>query len=86
MAKELAEDPRKSKRNYAHDVVKPKGWVAPDLTDIVYPQPNPALVSASGGVYAKKRKNLTKDKSDQLAKGAVFARGSKRENLPVAEG
>ena len=85
MEKRLATHKKDSKRNFELDVVKPKGWVAPDLTDIVYPKPNPALVSPSGGVYAKKRKNLTNAQTDQIIKGAVFEKGSKRENLPKAE-
>lgn len=75
-----------SKRGSTLDIVKPKGWIAPDLTDIVYPKPNPCLVSQSGGVYAKKRKNLTKSQSDEIIKNAVLEKGSKRVNLPPAEG
>ena len=85
MAKERAKTASRSKRHFDLDVIKPAGWVAPDLTDIVYPKPNPALVSPSGGVYAKKRKNLTNAQTDQIVKGAIFEKGSKRENLPKAE-
>ena len=85
MEKRLATHKKDSKRNFELDVVKPKGWVAPDLTDIVYPKPNPALVSPSGGVYAKKRKNLTKAKTDEIAQKACFSKGSERENLPTSE-
>ncbi len=86
MGKVLAKSREDSKRDFELDIVKPKGWVAPDLTDIVYPPMNPALVSLSGGVYAKKRKNLTKDQTDQIIKQALLSKGSERDNLPTAEG
>ena len=66
MAKRRATTDKESKRSYKCDVIKPKGWKPPDLTDIVYPKPNPALTSVSGGIYAKKRKNLTDSKIDTL--------------------
>lgn len=39
MAKVRAASAAESKRGNAHDVVKPPGWVAPDLTDLVAPSP-----------------------------------------------
>tara|TARA_Y100000296_G_scaffold52994_1_gene60686 strand:+ start:47 stop:565 length:519 start_codon:yes stop_codon:yes gene_type:complete len=86
MAKERAETKSDSKRDFDLDVVKPAGWVAPDLTNIVYPPPNPAMVSIAGGVYAKKRKNLTEAKTNDIIKGAIVKKGSQRENIEIAEG
>lgn len=77
MAKIIATDAKHSKRNYKGDIIKPKGWKSPDLTDLVYPKQNPSLISISGGVYAKKRKNLTDKQIDQLLKT--------KESLPSAE-
>jgi len=34
MKKVKAQNKRESKRNSVHDVVKPEGWVAPDLSDL----------------------------------------------------
>jgi len=35
MAKERATDPSESKRDSAHDVIKPEGWVGPDHAKII---------------------------------------------------
>ena len=85
MKKERAKNKSESKRDFELDVVKPIGWEPPDLTDIVHPAPNPALISISGGKYAKKRSNLTKSKIDEIARGAIFKKAGERENLPTAE-
>ena len=37
MQKELAEKASDSKRSFKIDLVKPEGWQAPDLTDLVKP-------------------------------------------------
>lgn len=37
MKKVLARQPEDSKRGYKFDVVKPKGWIPPDLSDLVKP-------------------------------------------------
>ena len=75
-----------SKRNSNLDIVKPKNWEKPDLTDLVRPQSNPALISISGGVYAKKRHNLTKAKEDEIIRRSIGKKASDRPNLPPAEG
>jgi predicted HAD superfamily Cof-like phosphohydrolase len=77
MAKVVATNAKQSKRKYKGDIVKPKGWKSPVLDDLVYPKPNPALISISGGVYAKKRKNLTDKQIDQML--------STGKSLPSAE-
>lgn len=38
MAKQLATKASDSKRNFEIDLVKPIGWTAPELRDLVYPQ------------------------------------------------
>jgi predicted HAD superfamily Cof-like phosphohydrolase len=86
MLKVRANTARDSKRGSSLDVVKPKGWKAPDLSDIVNPPPNPALVSPAGGVYAKKRKNLTESKMNDIVKHSIGKKGSERENIESAEG
>ena len=75
-----------SKRGSNLDIIKPKNWKKPDLTDIVYPKPNPALVSISGGVYAKKRHNITSADEREIVLKSLGKKASKRLNLPPAEG
>jgi len=86
MKKVRAKNKNESKRDFELDVVKPIGWEPPNLLDIVYPPPNPALISVSGGKYAKKRTNLTESKTAEIARSAIFKKASERENLPPAEG
>tara|TARA_B100000929_G_scaffold280762_1_gene259083 strand:- start:241 stop:756 length:516 start_codon:yes stop_codon:yes gene_type:complete len=85
MKKERAQNKSESKRDFELDVIKPLGWEPPDLTDIVHPPTNPALISISGGKYAKKRCNLTESQINDIAKEAIFKKASERENLPTAE-
>ena len=75
-----------SKRGSNLDIIKPKNWKKPYLIDLVRPQPNPALVSISGGVYAKKRHNITSADEREIVLKSLGKKASKRLNLPPAEG
>jgi len=78
MKKIAAKRDEDSKRGNKLDIIKPEGWEPPDLSDLVYPQPNPALITHKGDGYAKKRKNLTEADLQEIVKNP-------RARLPRAE-